>query len=49
MKRENFEPPSRDLLMQENENKTLKITDLKKTYPNGFSAVKGVNIKMYNG
>lgn len=27
----------------------LKIQDLKKVYPNGFSAVNGINLKMYNG
>jgi ATP-binding cassette subfamily A (ABC1) protein 3 len=27
----------------------LKIADLKKTFANGFQAVKGLNVKMYNG
>jgi len=27
----------------------LKITDLKKTFDNGFEAVRGLNMKMYNG
>jgi len=27
----------------------LKIKDLKKTFDNGFQAVKGLNIKMYSG
>jgi ABC-type multidrug transport system ATPase subunit len=27
----------------------LKIQELKKTFDNGFQAVKGVNMKMYNG
>ena len=49
MKRENFEPVSRDLTNLEHENKILKIEDLHKTYPNGFSAVKGLNVRMYNG
>jgi ATP-binding cassette, subfamily A (ABC1), member 3 len=49
MKRENFEPPSNDLKAQEKDNKILKIEDLKKVYDNGFSAVKGLNVKMYNG
>lgn len=49
MKRENFEPVSRDLAVMEQESKILKITDLHKTYPNGFSAVKGLNVRMFNG
>ena len=49
MKKENFEPVSRDMAALEQENKILKISGLEKTYPNGFSAVKGLNIKMYNG
>jgi ATP-binding cassette subfamily A (ABC1) protein 3 len=49
MKRENFEPPSNDLRSQEKDNKILKIEDLKKVYDNGFQAVKGLNVKMYNG
>ena len=27
----------------------MKISDLKKTFDNGFQAVKGINVKMYNG
>ena len=49
MKKDNYEPVSRDLLKQEAEKKILKVTDLKKTFENGFQAVKGVNLKMYNG
>ncbi len=49
MKKENFEPPSNDLKSQEKDNKILKIQELKKTFDNGFQAVKGVNMKMYNG
>lgn len=49
MKRENFEPVSRELQKLEGDNKILKITDLKKTFDNGFQAVRGLNIKMYNG
>ena len=26
----------------------LKITDLRKTYDNGFKAVNGINLKMYS-
>jgi ATP-binding cassette subfamily A (ABC1) protein 3 len=36
MKKENFEPVSRDLVKQEAEKKILKIQDLKKTFDNGF-------------
>lgn len=36
MKRENFEPPSRDLIQQEQDNKILKVAELKKTFDNGF-------------
>ena len=49
MKKENFEPVSRDLLAQEKEGKILKIHDLRKTFGNGFKAVQGLNIKMYTG
>ena len=49
MKKDNFEPVSRDLLKQEADKKILKVTDLKKTFENGFQAVKGVNLKIYNG
>ena len=31
------------------DNQYLKIQDLEKTYPNGFRAVDGINLKMYNG
>lgn len=27
----------------------MRISDLKKTFDNGFQAVKGINVKMYNG
>lgn len=27
----------------------MKIEDLTKVYPNGFKAVNGINLKMYNG
>lgn len=45
----NFEPVSRELQKLEQENKIFKISDLKKTFENGFQAVRGVNLKMYNG
>ena len=31
------------------DNQFLKIQDLTKVYPNGFQAVNGINLKMYNG
>lgn len=49
IKKDNFEPPSNDLRAQEKDNKILRISDLKKTFDNGFQAVKGINVKMYNG
>lgn len=49
IKPENFEPPSQDLRKQEGDRHILKIQDLKKTYSNGFQAVKGVSATMYNG
>ena len=27
----------------------MKISDLRKVYDNGFKAVNGINLKMYNG
>jgi hypothetical protein len=49
MKPENYEPVDyADMKKLEHENKILKIQDLKKTFSNGFQAVKGLNIKMYN-
>ena len=38
-----------ELLHQEDDNKILRISDLKKTFDNGFEAVKGLNVKMYTG
>ena len=49
MNKANFEPVSRDLLKQEQDNKILKIKDLQKTFDNGFKAVNGINVKMYTG
>jgi len=46
---ENYEAPPHELLKQENDSQILKISDLKKIYSNGFQAVKGVNVKMFNG
>jgi hypothetical protein len=36
MKKENFEPASRDMVKQEAEKKILRVSDLKKTFENGF-------------
>ena len=48
--RENYEAVQRDDLMkQELEHKTLSIDNLRKTFANGFQAVKGLNVKMYTG
>lgn len=33
----------------ERQNKFLKIEDLRKIYGNGFQAVNGVNVRMYEG
>lgn len=49
MPRDCLEPPSRDLLKQEPENKILKVFNLIKTYENGFQGVKGVNLRMFSG
>ena len=35
-KKENFEPTSRDLIAQEKDGKILKISNLRKTFSNGF-------------
>ena len=44
---DNYEPVSIEIARQEAEGKYLKIENLKKTYDNGFEAVKGINLKMY--
>lgn len=43
----NYEPVSDEIRRQEAEGRYLRIENLKKTYPNGFSAVKGLNVKMF--
>ena len=40
-------PP--EIARLELENEYLKVSDLTKVYPNGFQAVNGINLKMYNG
>ena len=47
--RENYEPVPPEIARLELENQFLKIQDLTKVYPNGFQAVNGINLKMYNG
>lgn len=47
--KENYEPVPPEVGRLELENQYLKIQDLTKTYPNGFQAVNGINLKMYNG
>ena len=47
--KENYEPVPPEVARLELENQFLKIQDLTKTYPNGFQAVNGINLKMYNG
>ena len=34
---------------QERDGRVLQVRDLKKTFANGLSAVKGLNVKMYSG
>ena len=38
-----------DLLKLERDGNMLSIVDLRKTFSNGFVAVKGLNVKMYTG
>lgn len=49
LKKEYYEPVAADIARLELEDKFLKIANLKKTYDNGFEAVKGINMKMYQG
>ena len=46
---QNFEPPDFAQLKKEQDLRFLKIQDLKKEYANGFRAVDGVNVRMYEG
>lgn len=43
----NYEPAAKEIQRLEEEEKYLRIEDLQKTYPNGFHAVKGLNLKIY--
>ncbi len=44
-----FEEVDESLKIQEAQGRALSVFNLKKTYPNGFTAVKEINIKMYQG
>lgn len=44
-----YEPVAPEVARLELDNQYLKVADLTKTYPNGFKAVNGINVKMYNG
>lgn len=48
LKEDAYEPPAPELVRMEASGNFLRIAGLKKTYANGFKAVKGLNIKMYN-
>ena len=45
----NYEGVAPEVAALELSNDYLKISELKKVYPNGFQAVKGINLKMYKG
>ena len=45
----NYEPVAPEIARLELDDQYLKVADLTKTYPNGFQAVNGINLKMYNG
>jgi ABC-type multidrug transport system ATPase subunit len=44
---ENYEPVQAEIARQELDGKYLRIENLQKTYDNGFQAVKGINLKIY--
>lgn len=44
---ENYEAASQELVNQEKDQKFLRIENLQKVYTNGFQAVKGINLKIY--
>ena len=46
---ENFERPDNSTKTLEKQKRFLKIEDLRKTFGNGFRAVDGVNVRMYEG
>ena len=45
----NYEAPPLVCRRQEQYGDFLRIAGLQKTFPGGFQAVKGLNVKMYNG
>ncbi len=47
LSKDSYEDVPRETAIKEEEGKILKISDLKKTYDNGFQAVNGVNLKIY--
>lgn len=47
LKQENYESAPQEMIRQETEGRYLRIQNLKKTYDNGFVAVAGLNLKMY--
>lgn len=42
-----YEPVTREAVLMEASNRYMKVKDLRKEYPNGFRAVKDVNLKLY--
>jgi hypothetical protein len=46
---ENFEAPDISMQMLEKKRRFLKILDLQKQYSNGYRAVDGINLRMYEG
>ena len=49
MERKNYEPVAPETARLELDNQYMKVQDLTKVYPNGFQALNGINLKMYNG
>mmetsp|Transcript_63287 Transcript_63287/g.87403 ORF Transcript_63287/g.87403 Transcript_63287/m.87403 type:complete len:88 (+) Transcript_63287:1681-1944(+) len=45
--KKNFECPEQKLATLEAQGKMLKVEDLRKVYDNGFKAVNGVSVRMY--
>jgi hypothetical protein len=48
-RQEDYEETRGDLVKQETDGQVLAIEDLRKTFNNGFVAVKGLSLKMYTG
>ena len=38
-----------EMMKMEAEGRVLQVRELKKTFNNGFTAVRGLNVKMYSG